>query len=85
MERTKFIPTDKFKLMTHLFHSSLEMNRHLVVNNDSVRVKCFKEDNSELIEKIKKSIIDEYKYVLSNFQITMACYYFLKLKLKTNK
>jgi uncharacterized protein YpuA (DUF1002 family) len=77
----RFVATDRFKLITHLFHSKLEMNRHSVIldPSNSVSIKKFKSDNKTLIKKITDNIINEYRYEIGEFQISIACSYFLNL------
>ena len=72
--------SEKFKLMTHLFHSKLERNRRYVIINNNKDLRKFVSDNKTLLIKIKKSILKEYNYEVTNFQVNVACSFFLNIK-----
>jgi hypothetical protein len=76
----KQIFSEKFKLMTHLFHSKLERNRRNVIMQNSKDLRKFISDNKTLLIKIKKSILKEYNYEVTNFQVNVACSFFLNIK-----
>jgi hypothetical protein len=73
--------TEKFRLMTHLIHSKLERNRKNVNFNDVESLKNFIKNNFILLLKIRKSIYKEYNYKVSNFQVNVACCFFLNKKI----
>jgi len=73
--------SDKFKLMTHLFHSKLERNRKNVNVEDTEYIRNFIKNNKVLLLKIKRSIFKEYDYKVSNFQVNVACCFFLNKKI----
>lgn len=76
----KQIFSEKFKLMTHLFHSKLERNRRNVIMKNNKDLRKFISDNKTLLIKIKKSILKEYNYEVTNFQVNVACSFFLNIK-----
>jgi len=73
--------TEKFRLMTHLIHSKLERNRKNVDFKDMESLKNFIKNNFILLLKIRKSIYKEYNYKVSNFQVNVACCFFLNKKI----
>lgn len=73
--------SEKFRLMTHLFHSKLERNRKNANLEDIDSIKNFIKNNKNLLIKIKKSIFKEYNYKVSNFQVNVACCFFLNKKI----
>lgn len=73
--------SEKFRLMTHLFHSKLERNRKNVNHEDIDSIKKFIKNNTTLLIKIKRSIFKEYDYKVSNFQVNVACCFFLNKKI----
>lgn len=73
--------TEKFRLMTHLVHSKLERNRKNVNIEDVEVIKNFIKNNQILLTKINKSIYKEYNYKVSNFQVNVACCFFLNKKI----
>lgn len=73
--------TEKFRLMTHLVHSKLERNRKNVNIEDTDSMKNFIKNNKVLLLKIKRSIFKEYDYKVSNFQVNVACCFFLNKKI----
>ena len=77
--------SEKFKLMIHLFHSKLQRNRRNVIMANKENIKDFIEDNNILLNKIKKSIMREYRYEVSNFQVNVACSFFLRIKFSNFK
>lgn len=76
--------TEKFRLMTHLVHSKLERNKNNVNNEDVESLKNFIKNNLILFSNIKKSIYKEYNYKVSDFQVNVACCFFLNKKLLNN-
>jgi|688.fasta_scaffold923185_2 hypothetical protein len=81
----KQVFSEKFKLMTHLFHSKLERNRRNVIMNNKEDLKDFIQSNKVLLTKIKRSIKREYRYDISNFQVNVACSFFLRKKYQNQK
>lgn len=76
----KQVFSEKFKLMTHLFHSKLERNRRNVIMENNKDLKKFIADNKILLFNIKKSVMKEYHYEVTNFQVNVACSFFLNIK-----
>lgn len=74
--------SEKYRLMTHLFHSKLERNKSYVDYEDVSSIQKFIKNNSTLLLKIKKSIFREYDYKITNFQVNVACCFFLNKKMK---
>jgi hypothetical protein len=73
--------TEKYKLMTHLFHSKLERNKSHVNYEDVNSMQKFIKNNAQLLLKIKRSIFREYDYKITNFQVNVACCFFLNKKM----
>ena len=73
--------TEKFRLMTHLVHSKLERNRKNVNIEDVESINNFIKNNLLILYKIKKSIYKEYDYKVSDFQVNVACCFFLNKKI----
>lgn len=73
--------TEKFRLMTHLVHSKLERNRKNINIKDVESINNFIKNNLIILCKIKKSIYKEYNYKVSNFQVNVACCFFLNKKI----
>jgi hypothetical protein len=73
--------TEKFRLMTHLIHSKLERNRKNVNIEDVESINNFIKNNLLILYKIKKSIYKEYDYKVSDFQVNVACCFFLNKKI----
>ncbi len=73
--------SEKYRLMTHLFHSKLERNKSNVNYEDVDSIQKFIKNNATLLLKIKRSIFREYDYKITNFQVNVACCFFLNKKM----
>lgn len=73
--------SEKYRLMTHLFHSKLERNRKNVNMEETQDMREFIKNNTVLFLKIKRSIFKEYEYKIKNFQVNVACCFFLNRKM----
>jgi hypothetical protein len=53
--------------------------------NNKEDLKDFIQSNKVLLTKIKRSIKREYRYDISNFQVNVACSFFLRKKYQNQK
>lgn len=77
--------SEKYIIMTHLFHSRLQIKRKYVNMDETKDVKNFIKNNSSILRRIKKGIERDFFYEAKDFQVFIACSFFLNIDTKIFK